>query len=57
MSKKNEKFSLFTLWLLIFSILLVGTQFNFVNKLLFGAYVVVSLAYITLKIKELTKRK
>jgi len=55
---KNEKLSLFLLWLLVFSILLVATQFNFVNKLLFGAYSTISLLYIGLKIKEeLTKRK
>jgi|OM-RGC.v1.036966391 hypothetical protein len=55
---KNEKLSLFLLWLLVFSILFVGTQFNFTNKLLFGAYSTISLLYIGLKIKEeLTKRK
>lgn len=54
---KNEKLSLFLLWLLVFSILLVGTQFNFVNKLLFGVYTTISLLYIALKIKELTKKK
>ena len=53
---KNEKLSLFLLWLLVFSILLVGTQFNFVNKLLFGAYSGISLLYIALKIEELTKK-
>lgn len=54
---KNEKLSLFLLWLLVFSILLVATQFNFTNKLLFGIYSTISLLYIALKIKELTKKK